>query len=148
MDTALSPVSADERLDGIVIGVFVGFAEDGSPLVVFSGSIAASAVRARSTAVLDPHSTGCQVALLFENGDPAKPIILGRIVQPQPPGAQVQVTRDGERLELTADREISLKCGKASITLTRAGKVLIRGAYILSRSSGANKIKGSSIDLN
>jgi hypothetical protein len=41
-----------------------------------------------------------------------------------------------------------LRCGKASITLTSAGKVLIRGTYVLSRSSGVNKIKGGSIQLN
>ena len=35
-----------------------------------------------------------------------------------------------------------------SITLTGAGKVLIRGAYVLSRSSGVNKIKGGSVQLN
>ena len=49
---------------------------------------------------------------------------------------------------LSADKEIVLKCGKASITLTRAGKILIRGAYLLSRSSGPNRIKGGSIQLN
>ena len=60
------------------------------------------------------------------------------------------VVRDGveEVLQLTAEREIVLRCGKASITLTRAGKVLIRGEYIFSRSTGVNKMKGGSIQLN
>ena len=51
-------------------------------------------------------------------------------------------------LTFTANKQIVLKCGKASITLTRAGKVLIRGAYLSSRSSGVNRIKGGSIQLN
>ena len=51
-------------------------------------------------------------------------------------------------MQLTAQREIVLRCGKASITLTRAGKVLIRGEYIFSRSTGVNKLKGGSIQLN
>ncbi len=55
---------------------------------------------------------------------------------------------DGERVVLSADKEIVLKCGKASITLTRAGKVLIRGAYLLNRSSGVNRIKGGSVQIN
>jgi hypothetical protein len=38
--------------------------------------------------------------------------------------------------------------GQASITLTRAGKVLIRGAYLLSRSSGVNLITGGSVEIN
>src|SRR5262245_27299472 len=53
-----------------------------------------------------------------------------------------------ERLELVADREIVLRCGEASITLTRAGKIILRGTYVLSRSSGVNKIKGGSIQIN
>jgi hypothetical protein len=53
-----------------------------------------------------------------------------------------------ERLELTASREIVLRCGDASITLTRAGKIILRGAYLLSRSSGVNKIKGGSVQIN
>jgi len=55
---------------------------------------------------------------------------------------------DDQRVELTAEREIVLRCGDASITLTRAGKVIIKGAYILSRSSGYNKIKGAAVDIN
>ena len=37
---------------------------------------------------------------------------------------------------------------KASITLTSAGKILLRGAYILNRSSGVNRIKGGSVQIN
>ena len=81
---------------------------------------------------------------MFEAGDPARPVVAGRLLRPEP----VAVERDGERLELTAEREIVLRCGQASITLTRAGKVLIRGAYIFSRSTGVNKIKGGSVQLN
>ena len=32
--------------------------------------------------------------------------------------------------------------------LTRAGKVLIQGAYLLSRSTGVNRIKGGSVQIN
>ena len=49
---------------------------------------------------------------------------------------------------LSAQEEIVLRCGKASITLTKAGKVLIEGAYVLSRSSGVNRIRGGSVQLN
>ena len=53
-----------------------------------------------------------------------------------------------ERLELTAEREIVLRVGDASITLTRAGKIILRGTYVLSRSSGVNRIKGGSVQIN
>jgi hypothetical protein len=61
---------------------------------------------------------------------------------------ELQIQIADERLELTARREVVIRCGKASITLTPAGKVLIRGTYISSRSSGANRIKGGSVQLN
>ena len=60
----------------------------------------------------------------------------------------VEVKLDGQQLVLSAEQEIVLRCGEASITLTRAGKVLIRGAYLLSRSSGVNRIKGGSVQIN
>ena len=144
-------VSSSRRVDGVVIGALVGFAEDGAPLVDFSGNPQDNPVPARTTAVLSREGVGREVALLFEGSDPAKPILIGLIeeLQSRVQGSQrVSVDRDGERLELTADREIVLRCGDASITLTRAGKVLIRGAYVSSHSSGVNKIKGGAVHIN
>jgi hypothetical protein len=142
-----------ERLDGVVIGVLLGFTAEGAPLVIFPGNRAEAAIAARATCVLAPGDVGRELALLFESGDPARPLVIGRVLRPEnvePAAASrtVEVVRDGERLELTAEREIVLRCGKASITLTRAGKVLIRGAYVSSYSTGANRIKGGSVHLN
>jgi len=133
------------RLDGVVVGVLLGLAPDGSPQVAYPGCPAAAGLAARSTTALDAGAIGCPLALMFEGGDPALPLVIGRILTPAAPLA---VERDGECLELRAEREIVLRCGKASITLTREGKVLIRGAYLSSRSSGVNRIKGGSVQIN
>jgi hypothetical protein len=97
---------------------------------------------------------------MFEGGDPQKPIVMGLIHHPEESQADVPMTInnkpqnplavqvDGERLVLTAKHELVLRCGQASITLTSAGKILIRGAYLLSRSSGVNRIKGGSVQIN
>lgn len=82
---------------------------------------------------------------MFVAGDPRQPLLIGRI-QRLPQEALAQL--DGERLEFSAEREIVLRCGKASITLTRAGKVIIHGAYLSSRSTGVNRIKGGSVQIN
>jgi hypothetical protein len=142
-------VSSPRRLDGVIIGALVGFAKNGVPLVDFSGNQQDSPVPARTIVTLSREDVGREVALLFEGADAARPILIGLTQPPQPQSPQrVSIDRDGERLELTADREIVLRCGDASITLTRAGKVLIRGAYVSSHSSGVNKIKGGAVHIN
>lgn len=61
----------------------------------------------------------------------------------------VQTLRvDGKRVVVAAQEEIVLSCGESSITLTKAGKILIRGKYLLSRSSGVNRILGGSVQVN
>lgn len=140
-----------QEQSGVVVGVLLGLSDDGSPLVAFTGGPEGQ-VKARSTVALRSSDIGSQVALLFEDADFAKPLVIGRILVPgskqQSAPKTVSAEVDNEVLTLTADREIVLKCGKAKITLTRAGKIIIRGAYISSRSSGVNKIKGGSIQLN
>lgn len=59
-----------------------------------------------------------------------------------------QVVVDGKRVTIQGAEEITLKCGKASITLTKSGKILIRGTYLSNRSSGVNRIMGGSVQIN
>ena len=51
-------------------------------------------------------------------------------------------------LDLSAEDQLTLRCGKASITLAKSGKITLRGTYLLSRSSGVNKIHGTAIHLD
>ena len=132
----------------MAVGVLLGFGAQGEPLVVFTGNPQDAAVPARATTALQAGDVGGEVALLFEGGDPARPVVIGRLLRPGRSVPAVEVVRDGQRVDVRAEQEIVLRCGKASITLTRAGKVLIRGAYISSQSSGANRIKGGSVHLN
>ncbi|SFM81161.1 DUF6484 domain-containing protein [Variovorax sp. OV329] len=133
-----------------------GFGLQGEPLLAGLPGCAGELVPARSTVTLRRATAGAQVLVLFENADPVRPIVIGvlqeapgEVEAAQPGGAHgMEVSSDGERLVFTAEREIVLRCGEASIVLTRAGKVLIRGSYILSRSSGYNKLKGAAIDIN
>ncbi len=144
-----APVEVSRPLHGVVIGGLVGLAADGVPLVDFPGNPCDDPVRARTTATLGGNEVGREVALLFEDGDPIKPILVGPIIDPRNEGRpKLFVQRDAERIELSADHEIVLRCGGSSITLTKAGKVLIRGAYVSSYSSGVNKIKGGAVQIN
>jgi len=63
---------------------------------------------------------------------------------------QKQIFRevDGKEVLVLGDREIKLKCGRASIVLSRDGKIILRGTSISSRASGSNKVKGASVQIN
>jgi hypothetical protein len=101
---------------------------------------------------------GTEVALGFVNGNPAMPIILGLIrkageteqtaTNEVTEEENVDVQLDGEKLTLSAEKEIVLKCGKSSITLTRAGKIIVKGSYLSNHSTGVNRIKGGSVQIN
>jgi hypothetical protein len=60
----------------------------------------------------------------------------------------VEAVVDGERVTIEAEHELELRCGKASIVLRASGEIVIRGASLLSRSSGANRIKGATVEIN
>ncbi|MDB5976925.1 MAG: hypothetical protein JWR07_3685 [Nevskia sp.] len=138
---------------GVVIGELLGIGEDQAPFVIYPGQPGTAAIAAGSVVDLYGAHIGRRVVLEFDGGDPHKPIVMGVLREPGgnalvAPPRQVTVDADGERMTVAAREQLVLSCGKASITLTRAGKVVIRGSYILSRSTGANSIKGGSIDLN
>ena len=148
-------------LPEVTVGRLVGIDDRGMPMIDYPGNPAGIPLGAMCTARFDKSSIGRNAALLFADGDPAKPLIVGLIHSPLDDIVEVtelenqafgspdlDVRADVDRVVLQADREIVLKCGKASITLTRAGKILLRGAYLLSRSSGVNRIKGGSVQLN
>ena len=146
---AVTPREPAAALPGPVLGTLIGWDEAGEPLVAFRGE----PLHALTTVPLSADHVGREVALLFVNGDVRRPLVIGVIQLPGPVAAapvmgKVEASLGGERLEFTAGREIVFRCGDASITLTKAGKVLIQGAYLLSRSSGVNRIKGGSVQIN
>ncbi|MGK3962595.1 DUF6484 domain-containing protein [Sorangium sp. So ce118] len=138
------PVS--RRIEGVVVGRVAGIHASGAVHVTFPGA-PEQGFAARTTTPIAQGDEGCEVALMFEEGDPRRPIVMGKMVCPLPAG-QTEASADGRRVEINAAEEIVLRCGESSITLTRAGKILIRGAYVLSRSSGVNRIQGGSVEIN
>jgi hypothetical protein len=146
-------------------GRLVGHNEQGRLLVDFPGN-AFGPLRARTTVVLAPEELQRAVKeqhavlLLFEEGDPGRPIVVGLLREQLPhaaeaPGAQpgpttgpIEVEADGRRVEVEAADELVLRCGQASIVLRRNGRVVIRGTYVETRSKGVNRIKGGSVLIN
>ncbi|MGH2360860.1 MAG: DUF6484 domain-containing protein [bacterium] len=139
---------------GVVIGELVAISNEGRvPLVLYADQPGSKALAARSLVDLHAAHVGRKVALMFESADPERPLIMGVLRQgegwpiEQRPG-QIEIDADGERMVVSAKEQLVLRCGKASITLTKAGKVLIQGEYVQSRASGVNRIRGGSVQIN
>jgi hypothetical protein len=140
---------------GVVVGKVVAVS-DGTLFVQFPGNPGNSARPARSTIPVDAQLNEREVLLVFEENSLERPIVIGCLlpaaqeaaVETTKPKRKLEVLVDGASVDVTARERLTLRCGKASITLTRAGKILVRGAYLLSRSSGVNRIKGGSVQIN
>ncbi len=133
------------------LGRLVGTGRDGEALVRIAGEAAPRA--ARSTIRLRPADLGREVTLLVEDsGEGPAPIITGLVSSPVEAGSGITgadtLHLDAEQLLLTAARKISLRCGDSVITLTRDGKILIKGANLLQTSSGLHRIKGAAVQIN
>lgn len=154
IEAQLQVATATMTWNAVATGELVAITDEGcTPLVVFPGQPGTAAVRARSVVDLHGVHIGRQVVLMFEAADPARPVVMGVLRSgdgsplPAMP-SQVDVEADGSRIAVSAKEQLVLRCGKASITLTKAGKVLIQGSYVSSRSTGVNRIKGGSVQLN
>jgi hypothetical protein len=140
--------------DGVVLGTLVAFQDNGAtPFVTYADQPGVSPLAARSTVDLLAAHIGHPVVLMFEGHDPARPIVLGVVRQAasqvlSEAGGGVEVEADGQRLVVTAERGLVLRCGKASITLTPDGKVAVKGTQIVSHASGLNRIRGGAVQVN
>jgi hypothetical protein len=61
---------------------------------------------------------------------------------------QLAVSMDGETVRLSAERNIELRCGAASLILRKDGKIVISGTNVVSASRGSNRVRGATISLN
>lgn len=150
----------------------------GSPLIQLTpGAVPLRArVALSGPLALDAAVTArAQVVVIFEEGDLTRPIVVACLepavsqsgahppvclhaVPPAPPEdapaareaapLTMDAEIDGRRVQLMAQDELVLRCGEASITLRRNGKVIVRGAHVETHASGTNRIKGGQVRIN
>ena len=168
--TLTQPQEREESNSAPLLGPRVGWlaaSPPGSFLVDFDGN-RLGPLPARTTVPLTGEQLQQAIAslqgvvLMFENGDPSLPLIMGlvqtvsatplvdAILENIPAPAPLEATVDGTPriVEIEGQEEIVLRCGQASITLRRNGKILIRGVQVETRASGTNRIKGGSVQIN
>ncbi len=114
----------------------------------------ALSVVALSRAELDAAIADRRDAVLLFVAGTGQPVLLGlRQARPAldaelPGDADLAATVDGKKVRLEGKEEIVLRCGKASITMRRNGRIVIRGVQVESRATGRNRIKGGAVLIN
>lgn len=146
-----------------LIGRIVRIDGEGQVFVDFPGNnagplVARTTSSARSAMVRAANPAGREVLLIFAHNDPHLPIIvdtmfslieeISEYASADHGSHEPEVAVDGKRIVLEAENEIVLTCGAASITLTKAGKILIKGEYVLSHAAGVNRIRGGAVRIN
>jgi hypothetical protein len=146
----LATAAGDPLIHGVLIGVLHDFDALGQPRIVVPGRMEMPRV-ARAICALSPGQEGCQCALLFEGGDPARPLVMGVLQEPvltlHAVGAAT-TTQEAETFSVEAEQAIELRCGKASLRLSSDGRIELRGTTVVSHATGLNRIRGASIKLN
>lgn len=143
------------------VGSVVAF-EHGEVRVTFSG--ASHPVAARPFAGIDDATLEraarerSDAVLLFEEGDPARPLLIGLLRSATPrldallagplPAGEKVARIDGQRIVLEAKDEVLLQCGKASLTLRRDGSVILRGVNVITQADQVHKIRGGKVQVN
>lgn len=147
---------ADEN---VITGHLAGVDDEGRVLFLEEGGAGAPVPVAIGLAISDGAlvraARHAQRALVVRTGGATPRLVLTGLVRERvaaeardaAPG-HLEVSVDGETVVLSADRRIELRCGKSSLILTREGRVVLKGAHVVSRSSGPNKLKGATIALN
>ena len=158
MSESIHPDALDLR--GAVVGRVSGQDPSGRPLVTWpgGGDAPGPADFLRDAGPIDWSACrGLRCLLVFPSGG-GGPVVLG-LLDAAPAGAIPEglhggggssptgaVVPDYARLE--GNRELILQCGLAKISLRADGRIVILGGYLLSRSTGVQKIQGASVQIN
>ncbi len=150
------------RVEGTRLGRTVSF-ERGELRVDYDGN-PSGPLAARISATLDDAALAAaardrqDALLLFENGDPKRPVVVALLRSATPlvdallagplPQAEKMVRLDGKQVVLEGQEEVVLRCGRASLTLRRDGKVILRGVNVVTQAEQVQKIRGGKVQIN
>lgn len=153
------PPLVESALPGAVIGRVASVSPSGAPEVEVPGHGVhlARVLRSVDRACLHGDAVGREVLLVCVDGDPTRPVVVGLLedpvdtllaAAPDAGTARVDVSVDGRVVTLDAAREITLRCGEASLTLHADGRIVTRGVNIVSQASEQQRIAGAIVRIN
>lgn len=135
------------RVPGVVIGEVRGIDGEGRIWLDLPPPWESAELAVCCLCRMDQLAAGAPVAVMFQEENPLMAVVVGPIVaelRRSPVGSQSLP----QSIELAAEQQITLRCGKASIQMLRDGSLRIRGSELLSRASGTNRIRGGNIQIN
>jgi hypothetical protein len=144
---------------GIVVGQVQAIFPDGRVRLQLP-QLAIAAVDARVACAPEGLAPGAAVAVMFEQGDVNRALVIGpmyagpAVAAAVADEAGVDVTETSQaqpeyaRIVIEAGEELELRCGEAAIVLTADGRILQRGTYISSHASATQRIRGGSVQIN
>ncbi len=147
-----------EAIQGVRVGKLISLEQTGHIYIDYPDN-RFGPLPARSCIRITEWDCERQILLMFENGDPQKPIIIGMIKDKpvlKTHDEQLVLNKeklkdiqlDGERIIFDAKKEIVLRCGEGSVTIKTDGRIIIKGTNLLSRSKGLNRIRGAAVNIN
>ena len=131
------PVASELARGQLCSAIVARIDADGGVFVRLSNGDESPTRVAGSVTSLEPAQS---VLLLVEPGVDAPPIIVSTILD--------RVPSAPERLELSASKHLTLRCGDASIELQADGTIEIHGGYVESYAEGVHRIKGAQVRIN
>ncbi|GJH21759.1 hypothetical protein CBA19CS22_34475 [Caballeronia novacaledonica] len=145
-----------EPRPAVVIGELIALIQHGRvPLVFHPNQSDHAALRAATVVDLQRADIGRRVVLVFDEARASCPIIVGVLREHDsegwpstPPVGLVEMDAGGTRMIVSAKHELILRCGKASIELRHDGRIEIKGDDIVTEATGANRIRGGSVEMN
>jgi hypothetical protein len=161
----LPDIDSSVKIAGARVGCLLGIDEHGSPLVDFDGNpfglIGARLAVPGVDNLTELAAQQASIVLVFENADASRPIIVGVLQSNCSVRSETStnrttvlergsydVTADSHQLRIEAREELTLRCGKGSLSIRKDGKILLRGTNITSRAAQVNKIKGGAVRIN
>lgn len=142
-----SPTPALNSARGVVIGVVKSVDADGRIWLNLPAPGPDLACAACCLCLPSELAPGRRVAVLFQEQNAGLAVVLGPVLAEMPIATEMSA-ENPDTLLFEAEKQITLKCGKSSIKLQPDGSVLIRGAYVLTRASGTNRIRGGNVQIN
>jgi hypothetical protein len=148
-----TPDTPEEARWETLTGRVVDTDGEGRPVVDFEGNPAGPRVAGRLVP-LEGEELELAIArrqpvrLRFEEGNARRPVIVGLASESEEAAAPRSPDEAGGDFQVLESRDgLIIRCGKASLTLLRNGKVVLKGTYVETYSEGVNRIKGGVVDI-